>query len=259
MILLCSHMRIQRHRIFVTTNKRFHSIPKIFFLLSLCVFGFIGCKSKPAEADTASTSESANSNATTDTPKSLTADISGDVSQHLVAANDEVQVAFLPRGTKGAFSFGIGAIKESGAQTFELTSGLDGNFHFTPGADQQPSGAQFSIVTDNGKVDYTDMAYPQYFATPDEGKDNAHIVLSKVEKLPSKNALAVRYHLVGTFRFKGAYIPRPMDEACAHEAGMYAGQHGKRNPPFRADLCKAKQIQVNGSFDIVQDFIASAF
>jgi hypothetical protein len=40
---------------------------------------------------------------------------------------------------------------------------------------------------------------------------------------------------------------------------MYAGQHGKRNPPFRADLRKAKQIQVNGSFDIVQAFPAQMF
>jgi hypothetical protein len=75
-------------------------------------------------------------------------------------------------------------------------------------------------------------------------------------QLTSKNALLVRYHLVGTFRFKGGYAPEPLDDACAKEAGLYAGQHGNRNPPFRADLCKAKQIQVNGSFDIVQDFPA---
>jgi hypothetical protein len=253
-------MRIRRYRIFMTANKHSSSFPKILFLLSLSVFCFTGCKSKqPAETDTASTSESANQNATTDTPKSFTADISGDVSQHFVAANDEINVAFSPTGTKGEFRFGIDANKESGPQTIELSTGLDGSFHFTPGLDQQPGGAHFSITTDSGKVDYTDMAYPQYFATPDEGKDNAHIVLSKVEKLPSKNAFLARYHLVGTFRFKGAYTPEPIDETCAKEGGMYAGQHGKRNPPFRADLCKAKQIQVNGSFDIVQDFIASAF
>ena len=99
------------------------------------------------------------------------------------------------------------------------------------------------------------MSYSQYFAR-DDGKDNAHIVLSKVDKLPSKNASLVRYHLAGTFRFKGGYAPEPLDEACAKEAGMYAGQHGNRNPPSRADLYMAKQVQVNGSFDIVQDFPA---
>jgi hypothetical protein len=253
-------MRILRHRIFVTAYKRLLFIPKTFLLLLLCVFCFTGCKSKQsAEADTASTSGSSNQSSTTDTPKSLTADISGDVSQHFVAVNDEINVAFLPTNTKGEFRFGIDANKESGAQTFELSTGLDGSFHFTPGLDQLPGGARFSIVTDNAKTDYVDMAYAQYFATSDDGKDDAHIVLSKAERLSSKNALLVRYRLVGTFRFKGANTPEPIDEACAKEAGMYAGQHGKRNPPFRADLCKAKQIQVNGSFDIVQDFLASAF
>jgi hypothetical protein len=89
---------------------------------------------------------------------------------------------------------------------------------------------------------------------PDDGKDNAHIVLSKVEKLRYKNAFLVCYHLVGAFPFKGGYAPEPLDSTCANEARMYAGRHGKRNPPFRADLWKAKQIQVNGSFDIVQAF-----
>lgn len=161
----------------------------------------------------------------------------------------------MPTGTKGEYRFGVTASKESGTQTADLGTGLDGSFHFTPGLDQQLGGARFAIVTDNGETAYTDMGYSQYFAT-DDGKDNAHIVLSKVDKLPSKNALLVRYHLVGTFRFKGGYAPEPIDEGCAKEAGLYAGQHGNRNPPFKADLCKAKQIQVNGSFDVVQDFPA---
>ncbi len=236
--------------------KRLLSVPKLFVLLFLCSFCLNACKSKPpAETDATPAGESVGQNSTTDTPKSLTADISGDVSQHYTAVNDQINVAFMPTGTKGEYSFGINASKESGAQTVDLGTGLDGRFHFTPGLDQQPGGARFAIVTDNGETAYTDMGYSQYFA-PDDGKDNAHIVLSKIEKLTSKNALLVRYHLVGTFRFKGGYAPEPLDDACAKEAGLYAGQHGNRNPPFRADLCKAKQIQVNGSFDVVQDFPA---
>jgi hypothetical protein len=226
-------------------------------LLFLCTFCLDACNGKaPAETGATRAEESSDQGPPTDTPKSLTADISGDVSQHYSAVNDQINIAFLPTGTQGEYSFGIDASKESGAQTFNLGTGLDGTFHFTQGLDQQPGGARFAIVTDSGETAYTDMAYSQYFPTPDDGKDNAHIVLSKVEKLPSKNAGLVRYHLVGTFRFKGGYAPEPIDEGCAKEAGMYAGQHGKRNPPFRADLCKAKHIEVNGSFDVVQDFPA---
>jgi len=233
------------------------SAQKLFVLLFLCPFCLNACKGKAsAQTDPTPAGESAGQSSATDTPKSLTADISGDVSQRYTAVNDQINIAFMPTGTKGEYRFGINASKESGAQTFELGTGLDGSFHFTQGLDQQPGGARFAIVTDNAETAYTDMAYPQYFATPDDGKDNAHILLSKVEKLTSKNAFLVRYHLVGTFRFKGGYAPEPIDDACAKEAGLYAGQHGKRNPPFRADLCKAKQIQVNGSFDVVQDFPA---
>lgn len=243
----------------MTICRRLLSAPRLFVLLSLCAFCLTACKSNPpAEASTPSTGGSTDQSSTTDTPKSLTAEISGDVTQHYVAVNDQVNVAFMPTGTKGEYRFGITATKESGAQTFELGTGLDGSFHFTPGLDQQPGGARFAIVTDNGETAYTDMAYSQYFATPDDG-ENAHIILSKVDKLGSKNSGLVRYHLVGTFRFKGGYAPEPMEEACAKEGGMYAGQHGKRNPPFRADLCKAKKVQVSGSFDIVQDFPATAF
>jgi hypothetical protein len=117
-----------------------------------------------------------------DTPKSLTADIARDVSQHYTAVNDQVNVAFIATGTKGEYSFGISASKEGEAQTSDLGTGLDGTFHFTPGLDQQSGGARFAIVTDNGETAYTDMGYSQYFAR-DDGKDNAHIVLSKVEKL----------------------------------------------------------------------------
>ena len=236
--------------------KRLLSVPRLSILLLFCIFCLNACRSNPpAENGAAPAEESVAQSSTTETPKSLTADISGDVSQNYAAANDQINVAFLPTDTKGEYSFGINASKESGAQTFNLGTGLDGSFQFTPGLDQQPGGARFAIVTDNGETAYTDMGYSQYFA-PDGGKDNAHIVLSKVEKLPSKNTFLVRYHLVGTFRFKGGYAPEPLDEGCAKEAGLYAGQHGKRNPPFRADLCKAKQIQVSGSFDIVQDFPA---
>ena len=236
--------------------KRLLSVPKLFVLLFLCSFCLNACKSKPpAETGSAPAGESVGQSSTTDTPKSLIAEISGDVSQHYTAVNDQINVAFMATGTKGEYSFGIIASKEGGAQTVDLGTGLDGSFHFTPGLVQQPGGARFAIVTDNGETAYTDMGYSQYFA-PDDGKDNAHIVLSKVEKLTSKNAFLVRYHLVGTFRFKGGYSPEPMDAACAKEAGLYAGQHGNRNPQFRADLCKAKQIQVNGSFDVVQDFPA---
>jgi hypothetical protein len=77
-----------------------------------------------------------------------------------------------------------------------------------------------------------------------------------VEKFTAKNAVLVRYHLVGTFRFEGGYAPEPLDAACAKEARLYAGQHGNLNPPFTADLRKAQQIQVNRSFDVVQDFFA---
>lgn len=244
----------------MTVCRRLLSVPKFFILLSLCAFCLTACKSKPpAETGSASPGESTNQSSTTDTPKSLTADISGDISQHYTAVNDEVNVAFMPTAAKGEYRFGINASKESGAQRTDLGTGLDGSFHFTPGLDQLPGGARFAIVTDNGETAYTDMAYPQYFATTDDGKDDAHIVLSKVEKLTSKNAYLVRYHLVGTFRFKGGYAPEPIDEGCAKEAGLYAGQHGKRNPPFKADLCKAKKIEVNGSFDIVQDLPAAAF
>jgi hypothetical protein len=243
----------------VTVCKRILSVPKLLFLLSICALSFTACKSKPpAEAGTTSSEESTGQSSVTDTPKSLTAEISGDVTQHYVAVNDQVNIGFMPTGTKGEYRFNIEASKESGAQTFDLGTGIDGSFHFTPGLDQQPGGARFAIVTDNATIAYTDMAYSQYFATPDDG-ENAHIVLSKVEKLASNNSLLVRYHLAGTFHFKGGYAPEPMEEACAKEAGMYAGQHGKRNPPFRADLCKAKKVQVSGSFDIVQDLPAMAF
>ena len=236
--------------------KRLLSTPRLLVLLFLCTLCLNACKSKPpAEAGDAPAGESVGQSSTADTPKSLTAEISGDVSQHYAAVNDQINVAFMTTGTKGEYSFGINASKEAGGQTSDLGTGLDGTFHFTPGLDQQPGGARFAIVTDNGETSYTDMGYSQYFAT-DDGKDNAHIVLSKVEKLPSKKTLLVRYHLVGTFRFKGGYAPEPLDSACAKDAAIYAGEHGKRNPPFRADLCKAKQIQVNGSFDIVQDFPA---
>jgi hypothetical protein len=242
----------------VTVCKHPPSVPRLFFLLSLCAFCFTACKSKPPAETAASSGESAGESSTTDTPKSLTAEISGHVTQHYVVVNDQVNVGFMPTRTKGEYRFNIEASKESGAQTFDLGTGIDGSFHFTPGLDQQPGGARFAIITENATTAYTDMAYSQYFATPDDG-ENAHIILSKVEKLTSKNSLLVRYHLVGTFHFKGGYAPEPMEEACAKEAGMYAGQHGKRNPPFRADLCKAKQVQVSGSFDIVQDLPAMAF
>jgi hypothetical protein len=32
---------------------------------------------------------------------------------------------------------------------------------------------------------------------------------------------------------------------------------GARNPEFRADLCKAKKVQVRGSFDFVQDLLSA--
>jgi len=233
---------------------------KFLLSLSLGTLLLTACKSTPPGETTApSQADSGAKNSATDTPKSFIADISGEVNQHFVATNDQVNIGFMPTGTKGEFRFNVSGIKEGSTQTVEVGTGIDGSFHFTPGLEQRTGGARYSVTTDNGEVAYTDMAYPQYFATSDDGKDDAYIVLSKVEKLPSKNSLLARYHLIGTFRFNGGYAPEPMDEGCAKEAGMYAGQHGKRNPPFRADLCKAKKIHVNGSFDIVQDFIAAAF
>ena len=195
---------------------------------------------------------------------SIVAEISGDVSMHLVAAGDDVQIGYLATAKKGEGHFSISGSKLQGTQRIEVNSGISGAFHFTPGIAQDAGGGRFSITQEDGGSGDQDNVYDQftymlYFNKQPGSPSLGHITLIKADKVASQNALLVRYHLTGTFQYVAAIAPKTPSSACIHEALAYGAAHGERLPQYNASLCNAKSVTVNGSFDVVQDFAASAF
>ena len=66
-----------------------------------------------------------------------------------------------------------------------------------------------------------------------------------------------RFHLVGIFRYAAALAPQDPSRACIDEA-LQAAMVGQRYPPYNAEVCDAKRIEVQGSFDVTQDFLLAA-
>lgn len=195
---------------------------------------------------------------------SLVADVSGDASMHLVATGDDIQIGFLPTATKGEVRFSISGSKLQGTQRIEVNPGISGAFHLTPGGAQDAGGGRLSITQDDGGTGDQDKVYDAfkymlYFNTEPGTPSLGHITLTKADKLASKNARLVRYHLAGTFQYVAATAPETPSAACVHEALAYGAAHGERHPQYKADICGAKSVKVDGSFDITQDFPAAAF
>lgn len=195
---------------------------------------------------------------------SMVADISGDVSMHLVAAGDDVQIGFLPTAKKGEWHFSISGSKLQGTQRIEVNPGISGAFHLTPGIAQDAGGGRFNITQEDGGTGdqdkkYDPFTYMLYFNTQPGSPSLGHITLIKADKVASQSALLARYHLVGTFQYVAATAPKTPSNSCTHEMLAYVAAHGERLPQYNAALCEAKSVTVSGSFDVVQDFPALAF
>ena len=229
-----------------------HFFP-LLFLVFICT---IGCKhtSKTSAASEAGTEQTASS----DSPNFVTAEISGDDTEHFSAKGDAVRVGLLGSIRERTARFNISASNEGQGQTTELSTGFVIPFQIAVGRPQNAGGANMVFVRENSKTEYSEPTFRLFYDTEKEPHPIAHLTLSKADQLPSGNPMVVRYHLVGTFDYQAAYAPSP-DTACAHEAINYVAAHGRRYPKFKADLCQAKKIAVTGTFDIKHDLPSSNF
>lgn len=220
----------------------------------------IGCH-EASETTVAASSEAQPANGTAN---SLVADVSGDASRHFVATEDDIQIGFLPSAKKGEGRFSIRGSKLQSTQRIEVDAGITGALHLAPGLAQDAGGGRFSITPDDsgtGDEDkvYDVFKYMLYFNTQPGTPSLGHITLTKADKVDSKNARLVRYHLMGTFQYVAAAAPETPSAACIHEALAYRVAHGERRPQYKAEICGAKRVAVSGTFDVTQDFPAAAF
>jgi len=227
-----------------------------FLLLLLGLTCTIGCKHAPAPAGTSETG--AEQTVSSDSPNSVTAEISGDDTEHFSAKGDAVKVGLLGSIRERTARFSISASNEGQGQSTELSTGFVIPFQIAVGRPQNAGGASMVLVREGSKTEYSEPTFRLFYDTEKEPHPIAHLTLSKAEQLPSGNPMVVRYHLVGTFDYQAAYAPSP-DTACAREAIHYVAAHGRRYPKFKADLCQAKKITVKGSFDIKHDLPSSTF
>jgi hypothetical protein len=189
-------------------------------------------------------------------PRSITADISGDYSEHFSAKQVNIGISAVGSIKQGTAVFTIVAINEGPTQTTDFTPGFIVGFPgFAVGMRQDTVAAFVKHVQGNSTTNYYEGFYYPYYQTQANTDPVSHVTFSKADKLPSTSPLVVRYHLVGTFDFLAAYAPEPPSSACAQEAQAHSG----RNPMYRADLCGAKKIVVKGNFDITQDFRSDFF
>jgi len=227
-----------------------------FPLLLLALICAIGCKhtSKTAGANEADTKQTDSS----ESPNSVTADISGDDTEHFSAKGDAIKVGLLGSIKERTARFNISASNEGQGQTAELSTGFVIPFQIAVGRPQNAGGANMVFVRENTKTEYSEPTFRLFYDTEKEPHPIAHLTLSRADQLPSGNPMVVRYHLVGNFDYQAAYAPSP-DTACAREAINYVAAHGRRYPKFKADLCRAKKITVKGSFDIKEDMPCTTF
>lgn len=166
---------------------------------------------------------------------------------------DEIGIGYLPGppgGQGGVFNVScqmqvegraLGVTIGSAAPTFASHEELKGTGGFSDGV--------------HGYDSVTNTTY--YDDSPDGSESVAHLQLSKVVQLKARNRFLQRYHLIGTFDFVAAYAPERPSAACQQEAAAAAATGRRRPPmpPFNPAVCGARQVQVTGSFDIVQDFM----
>jgi hypothetical protein len=189
-------------------------------------------------------------------PRSVTADISGDYTEHVSAKHVNVSISAVGSIKQGTAVFAIAAINQGPTQTTDFSPGFIAKFPgFVVGMRQDTVAAFVKHVQGDTATSYYEGFYYPYYQTQAGTAPVSHVTFSKADKLPSTSPLVVRYHLVGTFDFPAVYAPEPPSLACAQEAQAHSG----RNPVYRADLCGAKKIVVKGNFDITQDFRSDFF
>jgi hypothetical protein len=188
-------------------------------------------------------------------PRSITADISGDYTEHFSANHEYVSIGAGGSIKEDTAVFVIVANKDP-TQTTDLTPGILVKFPgFAIGMRQDTVAAFVRHTRGESTTNYGDQPYNLYYQTPAGTPLPSHITFTKADKLPSPSPLVVRYHLVGTFEFPAVYAPEQLSLACTQDAQAHSG----RNPMYRADLCGAKKIVVKGNFDITQDFRSDFF
>ena len=187
-------------------------------------------------------------------PRSMVATLTGDLTGRFEKTGDDVMIGFIDQpGPKGLFSLTLVGL--AGGNEVDVTSGLVA-IEFATGAEAKGPGL-LTVTAENGegeRVEYSTLEHTLYYDTTQDGSQSDSIMtLSKAEELPSPVQSLKRYRLVGTFRYAAALAPDPLSTACIDEA-FAAAQVGNRYPPYNAELCEAKRIEVQGSFDITQDF-----
>ena len=188
-------------------------------------------------------------------PGSVTADISGDYTEHFSAKHGDIAISALGSIKQGTAIF-VMAFNQGPTQTTGFTPGFLVRFPgFAVGTRQDTVAATVKHVQGESTSIYYEGYYYPYYQTQADAATVSHITFSKADKLPSPGPSVVRYHLVGTFDFPAAYAPEPPTLACAQDAKAHSG----RVPVYRADLCGAKKIVVKGTFDITQDFRSDFF
>ena len=216
----------------------------------LVLVGLVACSSDAEPADGAPGSSGDVSDDSDDgLPKSMTATLSGDVSKRVECTGANVGVGFLgSAGTGGLFSLTCSGTEKEG----DVSVGFG------------PVGYDFQTVTDLRSVasverQLTDvgLTYSTQFnglyldPTEDGSQSSGWVTVSTVENMGSPPDLPtlVRYRLAGTFRFSAMTSPDDPSEECLQEAIAA----GPRHPPYNAELCGSKRVDVEGTFDIVQD------